>query len=281
MTTSSNPLRQFFRQPEIYISLPSRGNHWPAGSIDVPQNGEFPVYPMTALDEIAYRTPDALFNGQAVVSVVQSCMPNIRDAWQIPAVDLNAILVAIRIASYGHDMEFGTQCPACNTETDYTVDLRNVLDVLKSADYSRPIVHGDLEIYLQPMSYHHQTETNKLQFEQQKRIQLVQTSTELTDDQKIEELNRSLIAITKLTTDALKWSVAAVRTPSALVTEAEFVSEFLDNCDRRLFESIKEKIIELRQGSEVQPLQIKCNECGHEYQQLLTMDQSNFFADAS
>jgi hypothetical protein len=281
MTTSSNPLRQFFRQPEIYISLPSRGNHWPAGSIDVPVNGEFPVYPMTALDEIAYRTPDALFNGQAVVSVVQSCMPNIRDAWQIPAVDLNAILVAIRIASYGHDMEFGTQCPACNTETDYTVDLRNVLDGLKSADYSRPIRHGDLEIYLQPMSYHHQTETNKLQFEQQKRIQLVQASTELTDEQKIEELNRSLIAITKLTTDALKWSVAAVRTPSALVTEPEFVSEFLDNCDRRLFENIKAKIIELRQGSEVQPLQIKCSECGHEYQQLLTMDQSNFFADAS
>jgi hypothetical protein len=281
MTTSSNPLRQFFRQPEIYISLPSRGNHWPAGSIEVPVNGEFPVYPMTALDEIAYRTPDALFNGQAVVSVVQSCMPNIRDAWQIPAVDLNAILVAIRIASYGHDMEFGTQCPACNTETDYTVDLRNVLDGLKSADYSTPIRHGDLEIYLQPMSYHHQTETNKLQFEQQKRIQLVQASAELTDEQKIEELNRSLVAITKLTTDALKWSVAAIRTPSALVTESEFVSEFLDNCDRRLFENIKAQIIELRQGSEVQPLQIKCNECGHEYQQLLTMDQSNFFADAS
>jgi hypothetical protein len=281
MTKSSNPLRQFFRQPAIYIALPSRGNHWPAGSIDVPVNGELPVYPMTALDEIAYRTPDALFNGQAVVSVVQSCMPNILDAWQIPAIDLNAILVAIRIASYGHDMEFGTQCPACNTETDYTVDLRNILDGLKSADYSVPVRHGDLEIYLQPMSYIHQTETNKLQFEQQKRIQLVQTSTALTEEQKIEELNHSLIAITKLTTDALKCSVSAIRTPAALVTEPEFISEFLDNCDRRLFEQIKEKIIALRQGSEVQPLQIKCNECGHEYQQLLTMDQASFFADAS
>jgi hypothetical protein len=281
MTKSSNPLRQFFRQPAIYISLPSRGNHWPAGSIEMPVNGELPVYPMTALDEIAYRTPDALFNGQAVVSVVQSCMPNILDAWQIPAIDLNAILVAIRIASYGHDMEFATQCPACNTETDYTVDLRNILDSLKSADYSRPIRYGDLEIYLQPMSYIHQTETNKLQFEQQKRIQLIQASTELTDDQKIEELNKSLIAITKLTKDALKWSVAAIRTPAALVTETEFIVEFLDNCDRKLFENIKAQIIELRQDSEVQPLTIKCNECGHEYQQLLTMDQSTFFADAS
>jgi bacterioferritin-associated ferredoxin len=281
MTQNSNPLRQFFRQPSIYISLPSKGNHWPAGSLDMPANSELPVYPMTALDEIAYRTPDALFNGQAVVGVIQSCMPNIRDAWQTPAVDLNAILVAIRIASYGHDMEFGTQCPACNTETDYTVDLRNIMDSLKSADYSKPIRHGDLEIFLQPMSYANQTETNKMQFEQQKRIQLIQTSSELTDEQKIEELNKSLMVITKLTTDALKWSVSAIRTPAALVTEAEFISEFLDNCDRRLFETIKQQIIKLREGSEVQPLQIKCNECGHEYQQLLTMDQASFFADAS
>jgi hypothetical protein len=281
MTTTSNPLRQFFRQPAIYMSLPSKGNHWPAGSLDMPVNGELPVFPMTALDEIAYRTPDALFNGQAVVGVIQSCMPNIRDAWQTPAVDLNAILVAIRIASYGHEMEFGTQCPACNTETDYTVDLRNIMDSLKSADYSQPIRHGDLEIYLQPMSYANQTETNKMQFEQQKRIQLIQTSSELTDEQKIEELNKSLMVITKLTTDALKWSVSAIRTPSALVTEPEFVAEFLDNCDRRLFESIKRQIIKLREGSEVQPLQIKCSECGHEYQQLLTMDQASFFADAS
>jgi len=280
MTQSSNPLRQFFRQPAIYVTLPSRGNHWPAGSIDIPTNGELPVYPMTALDEIAYRTPDALFNGQAVVGVIQSCMPNILDAWAIPAIDLNAILVAIRIASYGHDMEFGTRCPACSTETDYTVDLRNVLDSLKSADYSQPIRHGDLEIYLQPMNYLRQTETNKTQFEQQKRIQLVQQS-ELTEEEKINELNAALITITRLTADALKWSVSAIRTPAALVTEPEFIAEFLDNCDRKLFEAIKQQIVELREGSEVQPLQIKCSECGHEYQQLLTMDQADFFADAS
>jgi hypothetical protein len=281
MTQTSNPLRQFFRQPAIYITLPSKGNHWPAGSIDIPVNGELPVYPMTALDEITYRTPDALFNGQAVVTVVQSCMPNIQDAWQMPAVDLNAVLVAIRIASYGHEMEFGTQCPACKNETDYTIDLRNIIDSLQTADYSKPVRNGDLEIYLQPMTYLRQTDTSKIQFEQQKRIQMIQLSEDLTDEQKIAELNNSLITITKLTTDALKWSVAAIRTPAALVTEPEFISEFLDNCDRKLFESIKEQIINLRDSGELKPLQLKCNECGHEYQQLLTMDQASFFADAS
>lgn len=72
MSQFANPLKQFFRQPAIYLRLPSNGDFWPDGAVDVPHNRELPVYPMTALDEITYRTPDALFNGQAVVTVIQS-----------------------------------------------------------------------------------------------------------------------------------------------------------------------------------------------------------------
>ena len=45
-----NPLSQFFRQPSIYIKLPSQGNYYPEGAIEMPQNGELPVLPMTAID---------------------------------------------------------------------------------------------------------------------------------------------------------------------------------------------------------------------------------------
>ena len=72
--SSNNPLTQYFRQPAIYVKLPSNGNFYPESSIDLAVNGEYPVLPMTAIDEITYRTPDALFNGQAVVSVIQSCL---------------------------------------------------------------------------------------------------------------------------------------------------------------------------------------------------------------
>ena len=108
MTQTSNPLQQFFRQPALYIRLPSEGRQWPPGSINMPPNQEIPVLPMNAIDEITYRTPDALFNGSATVNVIQSCIPNIRDAWAVPVSDLDAILVAIRIASYGHSMDIET-----------------------------------------------------------------------------------------------------------------------------------------------------------------------------
>jgi hypothetical protein len=153
MTQSHNPLRQFFRQPAIYLKLPSAGQYWPAASLDLPANGELPIYPMTAIDEITYRTPDALYNGQAVVNVIQSCIPVIHDAWQLPVVDLNAVLVAIRIASYGHKMEFLSKCPQCGHDHEIVADLRMVLEQIKCPDYNKQIVTGDMEIYFRPMSY--------------------------------------------------------------------------------------------------------------------------------
>ena len=98
MTQSVNPLKAFFRQPAIYLKLPSNGAYWPNSSIDFPQNRELPVYPMTAVDEITYRTPDALFSGQSVVNVIQSCIQNISNAWSIPAMDVDTILISIRIS---------------------------------------------------------------------------------------------------------------------------------------------------------------------------------------
>ena len=76
-------LQKHFRQPSIYIKLPSEGVWYDDSIITMPENGEvLPVYPMTALDEITYRTADALFNGEAVVTVIKSCIPLFKDCFE-------------------------------------------------------------------------------------------------------------------------------------------------------------------------------------------------------
>lgn len=280
MSQNVNPLRQFFRQPAIYLRLPSSGEHWPDGSIIIPENKELPVFPMTAIDDITYRTPDALYNGQATVNVVQSCIPNIRNAWDMPATDLNSVLVAIRIASFGHNMEITSKCPKCETEGEYTIDLRQVLDQTQPPDFSVPLVHGDLTIWFKPMDYRTQTETGKLQFEQQKSVVVIQES-DLPEEKKIEELNKVLKRITELTIDALKYSIQSIQTPQALVTEPEFITEFLTKCDRKFFTELRDHIIKLRESGEFKPVDIKCDNCGHEHKQSIQLDQSTFFGDAS
>ena len=280
MSQSANPLKQYFRQPSVYLRLPSNGNFWPKGAITMPPNQELPVLPMTAIDEITYRTPDALFNGSAVVNVIQSCIPDIRDAWVAPGTDINSILVSIRIASFGHEMEINSECPACKNTDEYTIDLRVILDNLQMPDYVTPLNEGDLEITLQPMTYKDQNDVNLKQFEQQRIIQSVPES-DMPDEQKLEMLNQSLQKITELTVSALKWNIASIRTPQVLVTDPDHIEEFLRNSDRKLFVKIRDLIIEKRSASEFKPIQIKCAACEHEYKQTVTLDQTSFFDQAS
>jgi hypothetical protein len=276
----TNPLSQYFRQPSIYIKLPSQGQNYPTGSLNMPTNGELPVYPMTAIDEITYRTPDALFNGQATVNVIQSCIPSIKDAWAVPSIDLDTILIAIRIASYGHDMEFGTSCPACNDTSERTVDLRTMLDALRAPDYTAHINHGDLEIYFRPLNYKNLNDNSQLQFEQQKLLQIIPDST-VSEADKMTALTKAFKQLTEITVQSLASSVTAVKTPSALVTERPYIEDFLKNCDRDLFNQIRDHVMKLRELSELQPLKLKCTACNHEYEQALTLDMTSFFAPAS
>jgi hypothetical protein len=281
MSQTANPLKQFFRQPAIYLRLPSEGRHWPTGALIMPENKELPIYPMTAIDEITYRTPDAVFNGQAVVNVIQSCVPSIKDAWAIPGVDLNAVLIAIRIASYGHEMEVNTKCPACETESEFGVDLRMVLDRLKEPDYNKTIRQGDLEVAIVPISYKNQNETNIKQFDQQRAIQQIQSDTNLTDDEKIAELNKALHRITELTIETLKYSIGSIRAKGTLVTDIDHIQEFLLNCDRKFYQEIRDHMIDLRTSTDIQPFDITCPNCDHKWQQTLTLDQAAFFGVAS
>jgi hypothetical protein len=276
----TNPLSQFFRQPSIYIKLPSQGKYYPPGTIVMPPTGELPVYPMTAIDEITYRTPDALYNGQATVNVIQSCIPNIKDAWAIPSTDLDSLLIAIRIASYGHDMDFGTACPSCQKTSEQTVDLRSVLDSIRTSDYTKTISAGDMEIFFKPLTYRHLNNNNQMQYENQKLLQILPDSG-VPEAEKLAALSEALKKITDITIVALAQSISAVKTPQALVSEPEYIEEMLRNCDSKLFNQIRDFILELKAGSEMQPLKLICDECQHEYTQTITLDMASFFEYAS
>jgi len=280
MTQPANPLRAFFRQPAIYIRLPSDGQFWPDGSLEIPPNKEIPVLPMTAIDEITYRTPDALFNGAATVNVIQSCIPSIKNAWVMPQIDLNTVLTAIRIASYGKKMELNSTCPECSAENDFELDLQDVMSQLASPDFSSTVKHGDLEIFFRPMNYQHQTDINLLQFEQQRILQQLPTA-EMSEEEKNKMLNAAIQEITLITVKAIMNSIGGIKTPAAFVSEPEHIEDFLRNCDRQLYAQIRDKAIELRGADEFKPANVECPDCHHKYEQKFSLDSASFFANAS
>jgi hypothetical protein len=282
MSENANPLKRFFRQPAIYIKLPSGGQHWAPGSLDMPQNMELPVYPMTAMDEITYRTADALFNGSAVVNVIQSCVPAIRNAWHIPSIDVDTILVGIRIASYGHEMQFDSDCVHCQHENTFGLDLRTVMDSIQSPDYTLTVKTGDLELYFKPLDYEQVNRNAMIQFEDQKLLEMLPSS-EMPDDEKVQRLNAAFLKLTDMTMNALAQSVSMIRAGTDIVTDPTHIEEFVKNCDREVFEQIRKHIVTLKEQSELKPLKIRCQnpECQKEYETPFTLDVSNFFASAS
>lgn len=277
---NSNPLSQYFRQPAIFIRLPSQGKFYPANTIEHTVNGEYPVLPMTTMDEITYRTPDALFNGQAVCSVIESCIPNIKDAWAVPNVDLDTILVAIRIATYGNDLDINSTCPSCETETEYTMNLTQILSNIQGIDYSQSLKIGDLEIYFQPLSYKQMNENSLTQFEEQRALQSL-TDIDSNNSERVKQLADVLKKINNITTRALSQCISMVKTPTAQVSNEQHIAEWLGNCDRNMFSQIKDFIIANKQKSELQPMHVKCNNCNHEYDQSFTLNMTDFFEGAS
>jgi len=274
----------YMRQPKIYISLPSDGAFWPPKSIDIPENKEFPIYSMTAKDELAFKTPDALMNGQAVVDVIQSCVPNIKNAWQMPLIDFDAILIAIRLATYGENMSFTVKVPVTEETLDYAIDLRVILDQIRSnIMWQEEIeVAEGLTVFVKPLTYKHMTNTSIKAFETQ-RIMTIVNDDKISDDEKIKAFNTSFATMTQVTVDLISESISKIKAGDTEVVDAKHIKEFIANADKEIFNKIKDHLDHLKSNNEIKPLIITTSEEQREqgapetFQVPLNFNNSDFF----
>jgi len=278
--STGNPLAKHFRQPSIYIKLPSEGVWYDDAIITIPESGEVPVYPMTALDEITYRTADALFNGQAVSDVIKSCIPAFKDPARISTLDLDTVLIAIRMATFGHEMEFTSKCPQCEESNDLALDLRQIMEKVKKPDFGSPLSFGDIEIHFKPLTYKEQNDNNMVQFEDQKTMESL-PNLEISEEEKLKILQKAFGNISKLTLVALADSISMIQSGDDVVVDRTHIAEYLENCPSQQFEKIRENIAKIRESGEMDPLHIVCNDCKHEYTTPFTMNVANFFASGS
>lgn len=276
-----NPLRAHFRQPAIYLKLPSGGQFW-QGGLDLPEVGEIPIYPMTARDEILLKTPDALLNGQGVVDVIQSCCPSITDAWQMPSVDVDSILVAIRIASYGSSMSIDTKCPHCETENTFAVDLTGFLDTVTVPDYNQKIEHDKIRVKIKPQNYASLNETNKISYEQQRVLENIALDGS-EDSQKVSEYRKHISRLVDLNAKLLvdNTEYIEITDTGTIVDEPEFIKEFYFNCDADLCKELQNKIVEVNREGAIKAQTGTCSNCTKTFDIALTFDYASFFANSS
>jgi len=283
MTENSNPLNKYFRQASIYVKLPS-GTDYPTDVVTKSETGEIGIMPMTAKDEIRFKTPDALMNGQGVVDVIESCVPDIKDAWQIKSYDLDTILVAIRIATYGETMEINFNVPGANESVAHTVNLPAILDQIQKTKVSSDFTLKDgLKITVSPLTYRDMTSTSLQTFQHQKMYSAVQDS-ELSDEDKATRFNDAFKKLTDLNASILLKNIASITmTNGTVITDATHIKEFVDNANATLIKEIETKLMDLRTQGAVKPLKLKATEeqikkgAPASYEVPVTFDTSNFF----
>lgn len=278
---SSNPLAKHFRHPSIYLKLPSGGRYWQEGSLNLPLNGEIPIFPMTTRDEITLRTPDALMNGEGVVSVIQSCCPNIINAWKAPSIDLDAVLIAIRIASYGQDMEVSSACPSCSEESNYDIPLSPILESLQAPDYTKGHKVSGVTVYFKPQEYFEATKINIVRFQEDQIVRTISDS-EMSDEERKKLFDEQLERLIELNLELFVASTSKIVTEEGEeVTDRGHLKEFYANIDTASTKKLRAYMEELRQVTRIQDQPVECPECKHKYNLAVEFDQSNFFAVGS
>jgi hypothetical protein len=274
---ANNPLQQYFRQPKIFVSLPSQGIYYAPGVI----NGDptkLPIFGMTGMDEIMFKTPDALLSGESTAKVINSCCPAITDPWQVSLIDLDLLLTAIRIATFGNEITVGHKCSKCSTDQDYVLDLTKFIDHYATCEYDNRVVLDNLSVVIRPLSYKQNTDFALRNFGIQQKLYQINNITDIEEQQKANsELFKEL---TLLRNDLFKAGIECIDTGTVVVTEREFIEEWVDNVDLDIVERIKDQIEKNRQRW-VPPAQVvKCTNCENEDTVSIELDQSNFFAKA-
>ena len=283
MTENTNPLNKYFRQASIYVALPS-GTDYPPEVVSPSKTGEIGVMPMTARDEIKFKTPDALMNGQGIVDVIQSCVPDIKDAWQVKSYDLDTILIAIRIATYGETMDINFNVPGTKETASHTVNLPALLDQIRLSKVEDSFVMADgLKVTVNPLTYKDMTTTSMQTFQQSKMYSTVQGS-EMPDEEKQKRFNEAFKTLTELNASLLQKNIRSMTMADGTeITDAAHIKEFMDKANTKLVKEIEDKLTALRAQGAVKPLKLKATEAQIKsgapanYEVPVTFDSSNFF----
>jgi hypothetical protein len=272
--TPNNPLQKYFRQPKIYISLPSKGLYYERGVLGGDYNN-VPIFAMSGMDEIIFKTPDALFSGEATAKVIESCCPYIKDGRKVPGVDVDALMVAIRIATFGSELNVAHTCKECASENEFEIQLSPLLDYFNSLKFTNTIqINDDISIKIRPLQY---DEMNHFSMENFRLQRTLFQSSEMKEEERGKVIDQIYKELSELQLQLFLTSIESVNLPDVQVTDKTFIEEWLRNAERDIYAQVKSKLEENKAAWDIPKQHIKCNECGHEDDITVTLDQSSFF----
>lgn len=280
---SDNPLKSYVRTPKLQVLLPSRGK-WGDTETASKITGEIPVYPMTSKDEVMIKNPDALLNGESVASVLRSCT-GIENVYDLTNNDVEFLLVAIRYATSGNEMEIDAVCPKDQHVNRVAVDLERILDSVEEMEktYQTRLENG-LKVNLKPMSFKNAQRLSLNAFQEATTLQTI-NDTKLPQTERIKVFNKSFEAIADLAVETMIDSIVSVIVPEGdeekTVTDKKFIGEWVKGMTSAEAKHIQTKLDDINKEGFDHSYNVVCEECGTKFKTSVEFNVSNFFGTGS
>jgi hypothetical protein len=278
MDQNVNPLKQYFRAIKMYMQLPSGTSYYTPGIIDFTDKGEVAVYPMTGKDEIALKNPDALLNGEALIEVLISCVPAVKDPRKLLTNDIDALITAVRYATYNDSLETTIHCPKCNHENTYKLDLQYALDNMASLETEYVVnLDSGVSVFLTPYRFPELLKSLHAQFERNKLARAVDSET-LSDEQRSGIFRKAFkeMAVTKFSLMCGAVDKVVDENNNVNVTDKSFIHEFLQNIDKKSADKISDMIDEINAVGIKRTFTATCEKCTHQWDSEIDFNPVNF-----
>ena len=274
-------LKDFYRSPKLYVQLPTGGKFYKEDTIDWPETNELPVYAMTPKDELTIRNPDALLNGDAVLRLIKSCVPDIKIPENIVAPDMELLLVAIRAASE-KDRKFtvNEDCPNCGAENSFDLDLsvavQDFEDIGARSDFN---LSNGLKVTIKPANYLYSIQTAKQMLEQANLLGKITNEEYTHENERLSNIGKAFEKMAQYNYAVLVNSIDSISIPDSdvVVSDYEEILEFIDNVEAKIGKELDEAVSSVNNGGINKIHKTACPECGHEYEIPVDFDPVSFF----
>jgi len=279
----NNPLEDFYRQKEIYITLPTQGR-WLSEEPNLSADGELGIKPLSLNDEMLLNVPDSLYNGESIFGLIKSIAPDIVDPYELSMPDFDVILLASRAATYDKKMTVESVCPHCESSNPYEIDLPSVLSKVK-------VIGGESTFEMDGLRFDLKANTvsafNVYNIKTIEQSQLLRQLGKLENDQKIlhdEKYKKSLDTIASANIALIADAVVSITTPdNKTVTDKQQICDFLSNASRQITLRIEKVVKELNANGLDKSFTFVCasEECEKEFTGPIEFNPSFFFSNLS
>lgn len=281
----TNPLQGFYRTPKTYTQIPSQGMFYTPDIIEMtPETREVGIKAMTSQDEMLFKNPEALLNGEAVINALKSCVVGIGDVKKLLSNDVDALLVAIRIASFGDDMDVTIACPECKEENTFGFNLNSCLSNMSFLEESYDIyLDNGLRVNIRPHLYSDTLKSLMSAFEQSKIIKSLDDSNK-TEEERLKLFTKSFKHLVSLNFEVFCNSInfiaheaEGIHIENNMKNRADIL-DFLKNIDKTESDKIQEKISEVNSKGINKSTHATCSKCSHEWDSKIEIDPVVFFS---